>query len=183
MKRFGFMLTAEAACSVVMCVGLFLIVCGALGAETIKVYPYPMDPRQHPDDVRRAVKPPDQATFKNSLQFISLRSLNQNYMADLDRYVQKDRLGNLIWAHYQMVNDPNVETMVKELKRRDLYLFDLWGFVPGSGPGDWQQFKMPDPVLTMFERELGGPLAGHGQRRTGRPLRRRIRGTRRPVRR
>ena len=153
-------LPARATRLCVMCAGMLLAGGAVIGAESVKVYPYKMDPRQHPDDSRRAVKPPDQGTFKNSLQFISLRSLNQNYMADLDHYVQKDRLGNLIWAHYQMVNDPNLEAMVKELKRRDLYLFDLWGFVPGSGPGGWQQFKMADPVLTLFERELGDRWLG-----------------------
>jgi hypothetical protein len=120
-----------------------------------------MNPRQHPDDVRRAVKPPDRATFKNRLQFMALRSLDQNYLAELDRYTRNDRLGDIVWPHYQMIYATNVEAMVKELKRRDLYLFDLWGFVPGSGPGgEWQQFKVPDGILPMFERELGDRWLG-----------------------
>lgn len=132
-----------------------------LGAEPVKVYPYPMDPRQHPDDARRAVKPPDRATFKNRLQFMALRSMGGNYKADLDRYTRKDRLGDVIWAHYNMLYATNVTAMAQELKRRGLYLFDLWGFVPGSGSGGpWRQFEVPDGVLPMFERELGDRWLG-----------------------
>ncbi len=140
---------------------LLLTVCGAVGKESVKIYPYPMNPREHPDDLRRAVKPPDQTTFKNRMQFMALRTMGQNYMADLDRYTREDRLGDIVWAHYQMLYATNVEAMVQELKRRDLYLFDLWGFVPGSGSGGpWQQFNVPDGVLPMFERVLGDRWLG-----------------------
>jgi sugar phosphate isomerase/epimerase len=127
---------------------------------TAKFLSAPMDPRRHPDDARRAVKPPDQATFDHRLQFMALRSLGPNYLADLDRYTRQDRLGDVIWPHYQMLYAANIEAMVKELKRRGLYLFDIWGFVPGSGPGDWQQFKVPEGVLPLFERELGDHWLG-----------------------
>ncbi len=127
-----------------------------LGAEPVKVYPHLMNPRQHPDDARRRVKPPDQETFGNKLQFMALRTMpRQGYTNVLDRYVVRDRLGDIVWAHYGMLYNTNVAEQVKELRRRNLFLFDLWGFVPGSGPGDWTQFKVPDGVLEMFERELG----------------------------
>ena len=154
-------LPVRAARFCILFMALFLTACGVVGKESVKIYPYPMNPREHPDDPRRAVKPPDQATFKNRMQFMALRTMGQNYMADLDRYTQKDRLGDIVWAHYQMLYATNVEAMVQELKRRDLYLFDIWGFVPGSGPGGpWQQFVAPDGVLPMFERVLGDRWLG-----------------------
>ena len=130
-------------------------------AEPVKVYAYPMDPRAHPDDARRAVKPPDAGTFDHRMQFMALRSMGANYTADLDTYTQKDALGNIVWAHCNMLYANNVEAMVQELKRRNLYLFDVWGFVPGSGPGGpWRQFEVPDGVLPLFERELGDRWLG-----------------------
>jgi len=144
-----------------MCAALFLAAWGSFGAEPVKVYPFLMDPRQHPDDVRRAVKPPDAGTFKNRMQFMALRSLGANYKADLDRYTRQERLGDIVWAHYNMIYATNAAAMALELKRRDLYLFDLWGFVPGSGPGGpWRQFDVPEGVLPMFERELGDRWLG-----------------------
>jgi len=82
-------------------VGAALLVFAAImgrGAEAVRVYPYPMDPRLHPDDARRAVKPPDRVTFKNRMQFMALRSMGSNYQADLDRYTRQDRLGDIVWA-------------------------------------------------------------------------------------
>ena len=108
----------------------------ALFADPVKTYSHPMDPRLHPDDARRLVKPPDAKTFNNRLQFMALRSMSASgYKDALDRYVVRDRLGDIIWAHSGMIFNKNVREQAEELKRRGLYLFDLWGFVPGSGPG------------------------------------------------
>jgi hypothetical protein len=128
-----------------------------------RVYPYPMDPREHPDDTRRGVKPPDAGTFKNQLQFIALRSMGNNYMTDLERYVVKDRLGDILWPHYSMLYHPACKEMVQEIKKRDLYLFGLWGFVPGPGKdfdcaehdSGWRQFYAPEGLYECFEKELG----------------------------
>ena len=113
-----------------------------------RVYPFPLDPREHPDDTRRGVKPPDAGTFKNQLQFIALRSMGDNYMTDLERYVVKDRLGDILWPHYSMLYHPACKEMVQEIKKRDLYLFDLWVFVPGTGKDfDCAEHDMLNDVL------------------------------------
>ena len=162
MKCFNLKLPVRAARSIVMCAGLLLTVCGAFGAEAVKVYPYRMNPRQHPDDARRAVKPPDQGTFNNKLQFIALRSMPENYTEKLDRYTLKDRLGNILWPSSPMIHAKNLAAMVQDIKRRELYLFDLWGFVPGTaGAGAFcTQFTVPDSVQTLFESELGDHWLG-----------------------
>ena len=50
----------------------------------------------------------------------------------------------------------NSGDVVDEIKRRKLFLFDIWGYVPGSGPGDyWQQFEPPEGVFKMLESRLG----------------------------
>ena len=129
---------------------------GLAWAGPVRTFPHAMDPRAHPDDARRLVKPPDSRTFDGRMQFMALRRMDaKTYKADLDRYVAQDRLGDIVWAHYGMLYNANVREQVEELKRRNLYLFDLWGFVPGSGPGEWSQFRRPDGVTEMFEEVLG----------------------------
>ena len=138
-----------------VCAGLLLNMYGVASPDTIGIYSYRMNPRQHPDDTRRFVKPPDRGTFKNKLQFISLRSLGGNYVADIDRYTKQDRLGDILWPACPMIYSKNLAAMVQEIKQRELYLFDLWGFVPGSVGTDGYcgQFALPDNVRKMFENE------------------------------
>ncbi len=127
----------------------------------IRIYNFPMDPRQHPDDSRRSVKPPDAANFGNQIQFTALRDLEGDFKKSLDTYTIKYGLGNVIWPSYTMIYRKDLEEVVQELKRRNLYLFDLWGYVPGSGPGGyWQQFVVPQKALDIFEKELGDHWLG-----------------------
>ncbi len=127
----------------------------------IRIYNHPMNPREHPDDSRRSVKPPDAATFGNKIQFMALRSLDDNYVKQLDQYTIKYGLGDIIWPSWPLVFRKDVAEITQELKRRNLYLFDIWGYVPGSGPGGyWQQFAVPKKTLGIFERELGDHWLG-----------------------
>ncbi len=127
----------------------------------LRIYSYPMNPRQHPDDPCRGVKPPDNTTFVNQIQFMSLCSLDGDYKKSIDLYSVKYGLGNIIWPSYPILFRKDLPEVVAELKKRDLYLFDIWGFVPGSGPGGyWQQFEVPDHILELFENELGDHWLG-----------------------
>lgn len=136
---------------------VLLILCGVCRSQTpVEIYPYKMNPRQHPDDVRHHVKTPDATLFDNKIQFIALRDLSGDYNAKLNQWVDKDRLGNILWVSYPLVFQDNLKEVVAEIKKRNLYLFDLWGYIPGSGPGGyWTQFQIPDGVLKQFETELG----------------------------
>jgi hypothetical protein len=65
-------------------------------------------------------------------------------------------LGDVIWPHCTVLSAPNLADMVEELRRRNLYLFDIWGYVPGTGPtGSWPQFKPSAETLKLFEAKLG----------------------------
>ena len=137
----------------------------AVAAAPKRVYAHVMDPRLHPDETRRAVRPPSRADFGNKLQFTSLRRLANadSWRQDLARYVDEAKLGNVIWPNVSMVeNEPRrLAEQVAELKRRNLWLFDLWGFVPGSGPGGpWRQFTLKPEVRDLFVRELGDRWLG-----------------------
>ncbi|MDP2337009.1 MAG: hypothetical protein Q8N05_11295 [Bacteroidota bacterium] len=127
------------------------------GVNKIRMYNYPMNPRQHPDDARRLVKPPDAGTFGNQIQFMALRSLEGDYKKSLDNYTVKYGLGNIIWPKYPLIYRKDLPEIVSELKKRGLYLFDIWGYVPGSSCRDCsgQEFSVPQNALNLFEKELG----------------------------
>ncbi len=121
-----------------------------------------MDPREHPDYARHAVKPPSWDTFRQRTQFTCLRGFNvqdgriTDYIQELEKFTQKHDLGAVIWPSYPILFATNLADLADEIKRRDLYLFDVWGYVPGSGPGGyWQQFKPPAEIFTMLESRLG----------------------------
>ncbi len=129
--------------------------------DRIRMYNYPMNPRLHPDDDRRAIKPPDAGTFGNQIQFMALRNLEDNYKKSLDLYTIKYGLGDIIWPSYPLIYRKDLPEIVQELKKRNLFLFDIWGYVPGSGPGGyWQAFVVPPKSLELFQQELGDRWLG-----------------------
>ena len=127
------------------------------------IYPHYMDPRRHPDETRRAVKPPDRAQFGNRMQFTSIRHLPDNaaWRDALDTYVVSNRLGNLVWPNLKVLGNGNLPEIVAEIKRRGLWLFDVWGYLPnGKAQGVDGLWRMPSGVCEMLERELGDRWLG-----------------------
>lgn len=133
----------------------------AQAQNNIKLYPYPMQPSRHPDYTRYHVKSPDASLFHNKIQFMALRDLSGDYKQKLDLWVNKDMLGNVLWVSYPLIYQENLKEVVTEIKKRNLYLFDLWGYIPGSGPGGyWTQFVIPAGVLELFQNKLGDHWLG-----------------------
>ncbi len=127
-------------------------------AEPVKVYPYRMNPRRHPDDERRTVKPPSYETFGRKMQFMAYRGIE---IAEFDRQISQDGLGDIIWPPIGSLFNPKLPAAVAEMKKRGLFLFDPWGWVPGSGPGGpWRQYDVPAETFEMLERELGDHWLG-----------------------
>ena len=92
---------------------------------------------------------------------MALRSLDGDYKSLIDQYTIKYGLGNILWPSYPIIYRDDLPDVVREIKKRNLYLFDIWGFVPGSGPGGyWQQFVVPQHALDLFEKELGDHWLG-----------------------
>lgn len=127
-----------------------------------RVYSRLLDPREHPDYHRRAVQPPTWSTFKDRTQFTCLRGFNvtddliTGHVEELEKFTRTHELGDVIWPSYPILFAKNLGELADEIKRRDLYLFDVWGYVPGSGPGGyWQQFRPPREAFTLLESKLG----------------------------
>ena len=139
---------------------LALVVCAQ--PPRPRVYSHLMNPREHPDDQRHHVHPPDWSTFGHRTQFTSLRGIDEkdgrlvNFREEIERYTRTHELGDVLWLSYPVLFGKNLDEVADEINRRNLYLFDIWGYVPGSGrSGYWQQFRVPPGVLGMLEAKLG----------------------------
>lgn len=142
-----------------------LLWAGAYAEDTSpppRVYSHLLEPREHPDYDRRAVKPPTWETFKNRTQFTCLRGFGvendqiKGYVEELEKFTRTHELGDVIWPSYPILFAKNLGDLADEIKKRDLYLFDVWGYVPGSGPGGyWQQFVPPPESFETLEAKLG----------------------------
>jgi hypothetical protein len=131
-------------------------------ANKHRVYAHLLDPREHPDYTRRHVRPPNWDTFEGRTQLTTLRGLKiedgriVHYVEEIEKYTQKFELGNVLWIMYPILFAENLGDLADEVMRRKLFLFDFWGYVPGSGPGGiWQQFQPPAGVFELLESKLG----------------------------
>jgi hypothetical protein len=132
-----------------------------------RVYSHLLEPREHPDYDRRHVQPPSWDTFGNRTQFATLRGFAVEegkivrIAETLDQYTKTNQLGNVIWPTYTIVFAENLDELADEIKARGLFLFDIWGYVPGSGPGGyWQQIEVPPEVFPLLEERLGDRWLG-----------------------
>lgn len=127
-----------------------------VASATVAIYPHKMSPRESADDSRRLVKPPASAEAGGATAFSSIRHIPRT--ADISKEFDKyEQLGNYAWLNYQTLFDDRVDTIIDEIKKRGFRLFDIWGFVPGSGAGKepWIQFTPPERVLENAEKSLG----------------------------
>ncbi len=132
-----------------------------------KIYPRLADPREHPDYARHWVKPPNWDTFGNQTQFVALRGFAVEndrivkYAEEIDAYTKTHDLCSVIWPSYPIMFAQNLGELADEIKQRNLFLFDIWGYVPGSGPGGyWTQYR-PDPAqYVLLEAKLGDHWLG-----------------------
>ncbi len=126
-----------------------------------------LDPRAYPDDARRPVKPPGWDVFGNQTHFTALRRLDVKggklvgYAQDFERYTKTFDLGDVVWPNCRFLTATNIPELVAEMKLRQLFLYEIWGYVPGSGPGkDWPQFRLSPQTSALFKSQLGDHWLG-----------------------
>ena len=148
---------------------LFLAPMAALAtglAAQISIFPDVPRPEQHPRYGTTLTRPPTWASFKNATQFATLRSFNQDgnlsvvdFQAELSNYSQ---LGQGIGPVWQTIFAPNFGNLTAYLAANGFWMTDLWGYVPGSGPGPemWQAFSPPPENLALAAQTLGDRWLG-----------------------
>ena len=133
-----------------------------------RVYAHLLDPRDHPDYARHYVHPPNWDTFDNRTQFATLRGFEMkgnliiNYTEAIQKYTTTYKLGDVLWPMYSILYADNLGDLAEEIKRRNLYLFDIWNYCPGSGPCPLlaAQFQPPAGVFRLLESKLGDRWLG-----------------------
>jgi len=132
-----------------------------------KIFPYLMDPKAYPEYKRRSFPAPTWETFDNTTQFTCLRVFSVRgdrlvrFREDLDLYTKRFGLGRVIWPVFDTVFADNFWEFVEEIRQRNLYLFDIWGHVPGSSTdGMWGHVMPPDGMVARLEIELGDRFLG-----------------------
>ena len=78
-----------------------------------RVYSHLMNPREHPDDTRRHVRPPDWNTFGNRTQFTSLRGFEDTAVHKLVSRARRQLLCSLLargqsFAHIDLIERHSV---------------------------------------------------------------------------
>lgn len=130
-------------------------------AVQISIFPDVTRPEVNPRFGSTLTRPPTWSTFLNQTQFAALRSFPQDdnltivdYQSTLSNYSQ---LGHVVWPVWQTIFAPNFAEVTTYLAENNFYMTDLWGYVPGSGPGPemWQAFTPPPENLALAGSILG----------------------------
>ena len=126
------------------------------------------EPEKHRFYSDRNQGPVTRKTLDKKIQFTTLRVFTirngrlVDYSKDLDLYTKEFRLGNVIWPIYGTIFAENFNDLIDEIKRRDLYLFDIWGYVPGaSNKGSvWGEYKIEQSTYEYIVETLGDRFLG-----------------------
>lgn len=141
-----------------------LILFYPVGTFGVSVYPARVNPEQDPRYGRTFTTPPTWATFDNATQFATLRSFPMGADGSIENYENVTQqylpLGSVFWPVWQTIFAPNFPEVMQYLAAQNVTVTDLWGFVPGSGPGEemWQAFTPPPANLAAASAALGGAL-------------------------
>jgi hypothetical protein len=137
-----------------------------LPTSASRVFPDVLRPEAHPRYATVTTQPPTWLVFRNTTQFNTMRSFSQtpnntvvDYQATLAAYAP---LGSIVWPVYMTIFAPNWAQLVDYLATQGVGCTDLWGFVPGSGPGPemWQAFTPPAANLAYATTALGDSWFG-----------------------
>lgn len=135
-----------------------------------RIYPHLHKPQEHPDYHVRPLKVTTRDTLENKVRFMSLRKLPMdkdrnliNIKEALDMYLDQLKLGDVLWMHCDILLAKNLPEFLDEIVRRGAYLFDLWGYVPGSySPKiDWGEYHVTPELHELIMSKLGGRFIGY----------------------
>ena len=135
-----------------------------------KIYAHYHRPEKYPEYYRRVIRVTTRDTLENDIQFMSLRGLpldKDGSMKEineaLDLYTKRFDLGKVFWMQCFTIQAPNLREFLEAVKARDGFVFDLWGFVPGSyKPGlAWGEYTVTEDQHALFNEVLGDHFIGY----------------------
>ncbi|MCL2518261.1 MAG: hypothetical protein FWF15_06825 [Oscillospiraceae bacterium] len=153
-----------------------------------RIYINKINPEDYPEYTQRTAPAVTRDALENRIQFTSLRGFpaeqiqNKSYNQDtaitqnnnmqriihmeetVDMYVNHFKLGKVLWPVYPTLFAENFEELVKLCKRDGLYMFDFWGYVPGSTPSNgsiWGEYVIPSNADKIMREKLGNRFLGY----------------------
>jgi sugar phosphate isomerase/epimerase len=133
-----------------------------------RVYPHPMTPEDYPEFIRRYARATTRPDLDDTIQFATLRGFTEidNRLVDIkekiDLYTEEVEMGKVVWPFVSTLYVDNFDELVAEIKKRKLFLFDFWGYVPGTNTAgqSWGQYKAPHRPFQLVAEELGSRFLG-----------------------
>ncbi len=135
----------------------------------MKIYPHPVNPQDYPAYHIRFAKAVTREDLDNRIGFTTLRifTIQDNklvdFQRDLDIYTLEHELGQIIWPVYPTLFAENFGELVEEIAARGLWLYDFWGYVPGSQPAPgsiWGEYSPPAEAYRCLKEKLGPRFMG-----------------------
>ncbi|MCL1794107.1 MAG: hypothetical protein FWG34_09575 [Oscillospiraceae bacterium] len=154
-----------------------------------RIYKYKINPEDYPEYERRAAPAVIRQALENRIQFTSLRAFpskqaqnkpllgqdanitQNNNMAEMsdmeemiDMYVRHFKLGKVLWPVYPTLFAENFDELVGLCKRNGLFMFDFWGYVPGSHSSEksiWGEYSIPPDADRIMRETLGNHFLGY----------------------
>ncbi|MGI6172280.1 MAG: hypothetical protein ACOYI8_00060 [Christensenellales bacterium] len=153
-----------------------------------KIYPYPVEPEKYEAFARRPNRAVTREALGNRIQFTSLRGFPAEaddairvadtgmhpplaeggrlaYLEEtIDMYVNHFKLGRVLWPVYPTLFAGNFGELVDICAREGLFLYDFWGFVPGSNPSAesiWGEYAIPESADRIMREKLGERFLGY----------------------
>ena len=154
----------------------------------VRVYPFPVEPEKYAWYDRRPFPVITRKALDHKIQFSCLRgfmpesnSSNEsidggsrfqlkagtrliNLEQTINMYVHHFKLGKVIWPAYPTLFAGNFKDIVDICVRDGLYLYDFWGYVPGSKTSArsmWGEYVIPEEVDTYMQEKLGDHFLGY----------------------
>lgn len=134
-----------------------------------RIYTHPVEPQDYPAFHSRFAQAVLRKDLENKIGFTCLRSFTLengrlvDFKRDLDLYTKEFELGSIIWPVYPTLFAENFEQLVAEIAARGLWLYDFWGYVPGSQADAktiWGEYTPPVSALSCLKEKLGSHFLG-----------------------
>ena len=116
---------------------------------------------KHPYNVNKSVTCPTYEMLGYKPQFTILRDFwldsngNIMYKKLLSEYTDKFDLGTVVWPNGRFLKGKNMVEFCQALKEKNLYLYQIWGYVPGNSEGTWMEYSLDEKISKIFQDVLG----------------------------